>query len=72
MKTLKEDLADAKIIFVVNDGLKSEIVNTIKIAAERFGVNVIELCNIEKELGHPTITGMNSICEQVLEALKMH
>ena len=72
MKTLKEDLPGAKIIFIVNDGLKSEIVNTIKSSAERFGVDAIELHGIEKELGHPNISGMKSICEQILEALKMH
>ncbi|MBQ7020208.1 MAG: hypothetical protein IJN30_04330 [Bacteroidales bacterium] len=34
-----------------------------------YNVQLIELHDIEKQNGHPSISGMKSICEQLLEAI---
>jgi len=35
-----------------------------------YGVQLIELHDIEKQNGHPSISGMKAICDQLLEAIK--
>ena len=44
-------------------------VNHIKMESKRLGVNIVELYGIVKEGGHPTVIGMESIYEQVKNAL---
>ena len=70
MCALKNDLPDARIVFIANCDINQAIIDCIKLAGEHFGVEVIELHNIDKQCGHPTPLGMEQICSQVLEALK--
>lgn len=66
MKTLKEDLPTAKIVFIANCDIKCEIVEGIKTAGQYFGVETVALHDITKEHGHPNVQGMSEICQQVL------
>ncbi len=68
MRTLKEDLPEARVVFIANCDIKAEIVDGIKCAGEHFGIDVVELKSISKEHGHPTVKGMAEICEQVKAA----
>lgn len=68
MSEIKRDLPDAKIVFVANDGIKDEIIDCMKHAGERLGVDVVELSGIDKQFGHPTPVGMSQIAEQVKSA----
>ena len=70
MKTLKEDLPSARIVFISNCDIKAEIVEGIKTAGHYFGVETVELHDITKEHGHPNVQGMAEICEQVLIGIK--
>lgn len=69
MHTLRENHPDVRIIFLANCDIKAEVVACIQNAAERYGVEVVTLGGIDKERGHPTVLGMEQICEQVLEQL---
>ena len=40
----------------------------MRVVCKHYGVQLIELQDIEKQNGHPSIAGMKSICEQILEA----
>lgn len=60
----------ALILNVVNTDLKSDIVNGFKKASEYYGIHNIELSSIEKQSGHPSINGMESICNQIYEYIK--
>ena len=60
----------ALILNVVNTELKSDIVNGFKKASEYYGIHNIELSSIEKQNGHPSINGMESICNQIYEYIK--
>lgn len=62
---LRKILPDANIIFIINTGLKPEISETVKIAAEYNKCSYIELNDIDKISGHPTAKGMEQIKEQV-------
>ena len=65
-----ETLPDAKIYCIINTGLKEEIASFYKEYSQKRGVGVIELCDIDKKDGHPTILGMAQIREQVLSFVK--
>ena len=55
----------ARIINIINDELKADIVNGMKTACNHYGVEVIQLQNISKTNGHPNVSGMESIKNQV-------
>ena len=60
---LVKNLTNTKIYCIINSELKSEITEFYKSACERNGVEVIELYDVEKMFGHPTVKGMNEIKE---------
>lgn len=70
LKTLKEEIPDGNIIYIINTGLAPNIVEAVKVASEHFGTQYIELSDIDKESGHPTVLGMKQISEQLLNAVK--
>ena len=68
MSRLKNENPDAKVVFIANCDIKSEIVDCMKNAAERLGVSLVELSGVDKQKGHPTPEGMKQIYDQVLKA----
>ena len=70
MAVMKADLPNLNIVFIVNAGLKSEIVSCMKQASEYYGVKTIFLQDAEKMEGHPTAKGMTEICENIIIELK--
>ena len=71
MWTLKNDLPNAKIVFLINCDIKSEISEGMKTAGRYFNVETIEFQNLDKENGHPTSKGMAQISEQVIEKISL-
>lgn len=59
----------AQVLFIVNDGLREEITQSIAEICTRYGVAYVMLRDIDKKAGHPTQKGMRQIKEQVLEAI---
>jgi hypothetical protein len=59
-----------KIVVIINDGLKQEIIDGFIKACEKFKVVYVCLNKIDKQSGHPTELGMKQISEQVSECLK--
>ena len=70
MNTLKQDHPNVRLVFIANCDIKGDVVDCIKNAAARLGVETVVLHDIDKECGHPTPLGMEQICEQILEQLK--
>lgn len=68
--TLKNDLPNAEIFFIINTDIKEEIQNALEKAAEYYGAKSIRLNNIDKENGHPTAKGMGEIFKQVADTIK--
>jgi len=60
----------AEIYFLLNDGLRTEINESVKTICEHYGVKCIELKGIDKKSGHPSVKGMEQIADQIAEALK--
>ena len=69
-KRLKEELPEARIVFIINCGLKQEIAEAIKSVSEHYGAECVELFDIVKVHGHPEEVGMKQIFEQVMSALE--
>ncbi len=66
--TLKTDLPDAEIVFIINTDIKEEIRSCMEEVARCFGLRSVRLEGISKEYGHPTATGMREISEQLIRA----
>jgi hypothetical protein len=60
----------AEIYFLLNDGLKESIGESVRTICQHYGVKCIELQGIDKKSGHPSVKGMQQIAEQIEAALK--
>lgn len=58
-----------KIVFIVNTELKSEISSSIIEVCRHYGIRYIELRDIDKQHGHPSVKGMIQIKNQVMKFL---
>ena len=58
------------IYFILNDGLRDDINESVKTICGHYGVPCIALTDIDKKSGHPSIKGMQQIAEQVAKAVK--
>ena len=63
-------LTDTKIYCIMNSSLKPEVTEFYKYVCEKEGVDFIQLHDIEKIEGHPTVKGMMTIKEQILDYIK--
>ena len=66
---LRAHYPKARIVAIVNEGLKPEIRETIKTAAEKCSCELVELAGVSKKHGHPDPLGMTQIKDQILAAL---
>lgn len=56
--------------YIINSELRDDITESMKTICKHYNVQYIELKDIEKRSGHPTVKGMKSIAEQVSNAIK--
>lgn len=59
----------AKVYALLNSELREEINESCREVCKHYNVPLIELHDIEKQNGHPSISGMKSICEQLIKAI---
>ncbi len=69
MDGLRDRYADAKIYFILNTELKPEINESVITVCKHYEVPVITLSDIDKQSGHPSVRGMESIARQVTSAI---
>ena len=67
--TLKKELPEGNVVFIINTDLQPKISEAIKLACDTFGASYVELENIDKTSGHPTTLGMEQIKDQLRRAL---
>ncbi len=58
---LRQVLPDANIIFIINNGIKPEIIDAIKTSSEYFQTDYVQLPKLDTGFDHPTIKGMTQI-----------
>lgn len=66
---LQELYPTSRVIFIINDGLRSEVVESIHTISAYYGMEHIDLQGIEKQSGHPSQKGMRAIADQVIAHL---
>lgn len=59
-----------RIVFIINSELRPEVTESIKTECGHLGVEYVELTDIDKRAGHPTVLGMSQIKDQVLRYLR--
>ena len=59
-----------QLLFVMNSELREDITESSRVICEHYGVPFIQLTDIDKKSGHPSVAGMSAIATQVLSALK--
>lgn len=63
---------NVKICFILNSELKDSINESVRTICSHYGVDLIELHDIDKQSGHPSIQGMQSIAQQVAKHLGLN
>ena len=67
---LKKQYPKAELYSILNSELNEDVNESMREVCKHYGVQLIELHDIEKQNGHPSISGMKAICDQLLEAIK--
>ena len=67
---LKKQYPKAKLYSILNSELRENFNESMREVCKHCNVQLIELHDIDKQNGHPSIAGMKSICDQLLEAIK--
>ncbi len=65
LSVMKDYYPGTDIYFIINDGLRPEVTESILTLCGKHCVETIELKDIDKKAGHPTVKGMSQIAEQV-------
>lgn len=61
---------NVEIHYLLNDGLKDEINFSVRSICDHYGIDLIELHDIDKINGHPSQKGMRQIATQITDHLK--
>lgn len=69
LSKMTERYVNTELYFILNDGLSADINSSTKEICQHYGVKCIELKDIDKQNGHPTIKGMSQIDNQLKAAL---
>lgn len=67
---LKKKYPEAVVYAILNSELQEEVNVSFREVCKHCDVQLIELYDIEKQNGHPSIKGMQSICQQLIDAIK--
>lgn len=59
----------ATVYTILNSELKEEVNETFREVCKHYEVKLIELHDIEKQNGHPSVKGMQAICDQLIESI---
>ena len=65
--TMKQNYPNAKVYFILNTELKDWTNESVMTICKHYGIPVIVLKDIDKQLGHPSEKGMKAIAEQVVK-----
>ena len=67
---IKKLYPDAEVYFILNNGLKPVINESVHEICKYYRVPCIDLKNIDKQSGHPSVKGMKAIADQVVKAIR--
>lgn len=67
---LRANYPTARIVFILNTGLRQSVNESVHTICRHYGVPCIDLKDINKQQGHPSVAGMKAMAEQVMAFLK--
>ncbi len=67
---LRINYPNAKLLFMLNSELKESINESVHTICKHYNVPCLDLKDIDKQQGHPSIEGMEAIAKQVTKCLK--
>lgn len=67
---IQEHYPNVDVYFILNSELKKEINESVSTICQHYHVPLIQLHDIDKKSGHPSVKGMKSFAQQVLKAIK--
>lgn len=67
---LKELYPKARIVFILNSELREDINESVHTVCRHYRIECVDLHDIEKQSGHPSIAGMRAFASQVEGQLK--
>jgi hypothetical protein len=70
LEKLQKRYPSAVVYALLNSELAESINESFREICKHYNVQLIELHDIDKQNGHPSISGMKSICEQLIEAIQ--
>lgn len=62
---LKNHHPNVDIYVIINNDLRADITESTKTICDHYGITYIQLKDIDKISGHPSVKGMKAIAEQV-------
>ena len=62
---LRANYPTARIVFILNDGLRQSINESVHTICRHSGIPCLDLKGIDKQQGHPSVAGMRAFAEQV-------
>ena len=65
---LQKRYVNVDLLFVLNCDLAEDYSESVRAICKHYGVKCIELSGVEKISSHPSVRGMQQICEQIIEA----
>lgn len=70
LSDIKVNYPTARILFILNSELREDINESVHTICKHYAVDCLDLKDIEKKGGHPSIKGMKAFANQVLDKLK--
>lgn len=67
LSTIGQNYPKAKLYFILNSELKDEVNESVHVICRHYGVDCIDLHDIDKQYGHPSQAGMKAIAKQVAD-----
>jgi hypothetical protein len=60
---------NTRIYFILNNDLREDINSSVLTICQHYGVPCIQLHDIDKKSGHPSVKGMQQIAQQITQFL---
>lgn len=61
---------DARVVFILNSELRDEINDSVHDVCKHYGIECVDLYDIDKQYGHPSVAGMRAFASQVEAQLR--
>lgn len=65
LASMKEYYPGVEIVFLINNGLSDDVTQSTKTICDHYGVDYIQLVDIDRIEGHPSVKGMQQIVDQI-------